>query len=218
MLDLLAIVEGRRDEEVLRAVLGRGNQLGIKQITFEFRRRSGAVCKEGVEVAQFERSKFAKVILLWDHADSPYANHNPIKAQGIVQGKLNERTLKNCSKAIAVDPELEIWLWQDKDAIAKVLGADVRQVDQWILEWRQQLEKFIDGNLLSQRKVNLQHDDAWTAVTKLPKEALDWVCRRAQVKPNAELLGEIARRSDLKLWRQCDSFRLLVRTLRKWFP
>jgi len=220
LTNLLAIIEGRRDEEVLRAVLERGKQLGIRQITFEFLRRSGAVCTEGPEIAYLERQRFDKVILLWDHADSPYADRNPNKAQGIVQAKLNERSLRNCSKAIAINPELEIWLLQDKDAVAKVLETNIQQVDQWILEWWQRLARkdiVVDDNLLSLRKVDLQHDDAWTVVAKLPKEALDWVCRRAKMKPDAELLGEIARCADLRLWQQCKSFRLLVRTLRKWF-
>lgn len=189
--DLLVIVEGRRDEEVLRAVLERGRQLRIRQITFEFLRRAGAVYTEGPEIAQLEKHRFDKVILLWDHADSQYANHKPNRAQGIVQAKLNERTLKNCSKAIAVDPELEIWLWQDKSAIAKALGVSIGQINQWIMG---------------------------RAVTRFPKETLEWVCKQVNKKPDAALWGKIACLADLKLWEQCYSFRLFCKTLRKWFP
>lgn len=124
-VDLLLIVEGRRDEAVLRAIIEkRARDLGIREVSLEFRHRSGAVYTEGIEVAAIERRNFRKVILLWDHADSRYANRTPQRAQGIVQRELNRKTLKNCSKAIAVDPELEIWLCQDWSAVVKVLGVD----------------------------------------------------------------------------------------------
>lgn len=220
-VDLLVIVEGRRDEAVLRAILEREKDLRIRKISVDFRRRSGAVCTQGLEVAQFEKQRqgFDKVILLWDHADSPYANHTPVKAQGIVQAKLNKWGLKNCSKALTVDPELEIWLWQDKNAIAKVLRVKPKQIDGWVEEWRRSLRAESEmANLLSRRKVDLHKDGAWTALVKLPKEALDWIVKRAGEKPDAGLLGEIARHADLKLWQQDESFRLLCETLQKWFP
>lgn len=223
-VDLLAIVEGRRDEAVLNAILDESRQrkkLGIREVSVKFLRGSGGVCTKGPEVAQIEKQKreFDKVILLWDHADSPHAACNPAKAQGIVQAELNKRGLKNCSKALTVDPELEIWLWQDKSAIATVLGVNSQQIDRWVEEWRRGLRSKREmADLLSQRKVDLRKDDAWTALTKLPKEALDWIVKRAGKKPDGGLLGEIAHCADLELWQRDKSFRLLCETLRKWFP
>ncbi|MEZ8219546.1 hypothetical protein [Candidatus Fervidibacter sacchari] len=193
-VDLLLIVEGRRDEAVLRAIIEkRARDLGIREVSLEFRHRSGAVYTEGIEVAAIERRNFRKVILLWDHADSRYANRTPQRAQGIVQRELNRKTLKNCSKAIAVDPELEIWLCQDWSAVVKVLGVDESKIQQWLEEWGKEVEK-------------------------VPKEALEYLCKRAGERPNAELWSEIASHANLKLWeRKCPSFRWLCRQLRRWF-
>ena len=192
--DLLLIVEGRRDEVVLRTIIGkRARDLGIKEVSLEFRHRSGAVYTEGIEVAAIERRNFRKVILLWNHADSHYANKTPQYAQGLVQRELNKRMLKNCSKAIAVDPELEIWLCQDWSAVAKVLEVDECRIRQWLEEWGRE-------------------------VGKLPKESLEYLCKRARKRPNAELWGEIAFHADLKMWeRKCPSFQWLCRQLRRWF-
>jgi len=134
--DLLLIVEGCRDEAVLRTIIGkRARDLGIREVSLEFRHRSGAVYTEGIEVAAIERRNFRKVILLWDHADSRYANRKPQRAQGIVQRELNRKMLRNCSKAIAVDPELEVWLCQDWSAVAKVLEVDEDRIRQWLRQW-----------------------------------------------------------------------------------
>jgi hypothetical protein len=194
-VDLLLIVEGRRDEAVLRAIIEkRTRDLGIREVSLEFRHRSGAVYTEGIEVAAIERQNFRKVILLWDHVDSRYANTTPQRAQGIVQRELNERTLRNCSKAIAVNPELEIWLCQDWGAVATVLEVDEDEILQWLEEWRKEVWKF-------------------------PKETLEYLCKKSGKRPNAELWGKIAFHADLKLWEEkCPSFRWLCRQLRRWFP
>jgi len=191
--DLLLIVEGRRDEAVLRAIIEkRTRDLGIREVSLEFRHRSGAVYTEGIEVAAIERQNFRKVILLWDHVDSRYANTTPQRAQGIVQRELNERTLRNCSKAIAVDPELEIWLCQDRGAIASVLGVSIIQIEQWLGNW--------GGH-----------------VDNSPKEALKYLCKQAGRKCDSALYGEIAAQADLNLWQNCQSFQWLCRQLRRWF-
>jgi hypothetical protein len=191
--DLLLIVEGRSDEAVLRTIIEkRARDLGIREVSLEFRHRSGAVYTEGIEVAAIERQNFRKVILLWDHVDSRYANTTPQRAQGIVQRELNERTLRNCSKAIAVNPELEIWLCQDWGAIASVLGVSIIQIQQWLGNW--------GGN-----------------VNNSPKEALKYLCKQAGRKCDSALYGEIAAQADLNLWRNCPSFRWLCRQLRQWF-
>ncbi|MFZ8854237.1 MAG: hypothetical protein ACO2PL_19360 [Armatimonadota bacterium] len=191
--DLLLIVEGRSDEAVLRTIIEkRTRDLGIREVSLEFRHRSGAVYTEGIEVAAIERQNFRKVILLWDHVDSRYANTTPQRAQGIVQKELNKRTLRNCSKAIAVNPELEIWLCQDWGAIASVLGVSIIQIQQWLGNW--------GGN-----------------VNNSPKEALKYLCKQSGRKCDSALYGEIAAQADLNLWRNCPSFRWLCRQLRRWF-
>jgi hypothetical protein len=192
--DLLLIVEGRSDEAVLRTIIEkRTRDLGIREVSLEFRHRSGAVYTEGIEVAAIERQNFRKVILLWDHVDSRYANTTPQRAQGIVQKELNKRTLRNCSKAIAVNPELEIWLCQDWGAIASVLGVSIIQIQQWLGNW--------GGN-----------------VNNSPKEALKYLCKQAGRKCDSALYGEIAAQANLNLWQSCSSFRSLCRQLRRWFP
>ncbi len=221
-VDLLLIVEGRDDEAVLSALLERPKDMGICPITFDFRRRSGAVLKEGVNVASQERNNFRKVILIWDHADSPYADRTPQRAQGIVQAELNKRTLRGCSKAITVDPELEIWLWQDYSAVAQALGVRVQDIERWLKGWQRALKQSVGDrglqDLMERRQVNLQRDSAQTLLEKLPKEALKWVCRQAKQKADSQLRGRIAQKADLKKWERNESFRWLCQQLRQWFP
>jgi hypothetical protein len=220
--DLLLIVEGPRDEAVLRTLIEkRAGELDMREVSLEFRRRSGAVYTEGIEVAAIERRNFRKVILLWDHTDSRYADETPQRAQGIVQRELNRRTLKNCSKAIAVDPELEVWLCQDWSAVARVLGVGETEIHKQLEEWTRNLRRESEENLkdlLKQRQVDVIKDSPLEVAHKLPKEAVEFLCRRARKKPDSKLWSEIAACADVNSWKRCPSFQWLCRQLRRWFP
>jgi len=85
--DLLLIVEGRRDEAVLRAIIEkRTRDLGIREVSLEFRHRSGAVYTEGIEVAAIERQNFRKVILLWDQLIAAMLTQHHSVLKGLFRG------------------------------------------------------------------------------------------------------------------------------------
>jgi hypothetical protein len=203
MKDLLVVLEGRDDKEVMRAVLNRPNDLGIRTITFELDRRSRAVPTQEPDLARDQRKEFQFAICLWDHVGSPYENERPAQAQGKVQARLNQNTLRDCSKALVIDPELEIWLWQDQAAIATVLEVNAPQLIEWLDDW--QKGYFPDKNI-------------GALIEQFPKEALEAVFQRAKEKPSAALYRRIASEANLGLWSQASSFQQMRRALRKWFP
>jgi hypothetical protein len=200
--DLLAIVEGKDDAAVLRAVLIRPRDLGIRSITFHTEQRASGMIARGPELAREQRREFRYVLCLWDHQGSGQEAKPPSRVQGEVQARLNRNTLKGCSKALVIDPELEVWLWQDLAAIAQVLGVEDSALQGWLAEWRD--EQF---PTLTVEEVLLRQ----------PKEAFEQVIRRAGLKPAAALRERVAAAADLHQWAQESSFRLLRRTLRRWF-
>lgn len=201
MVDLLVVLEGPRDREVIRAVLGRPAALGIRQITFQCVQRSSAVCAQGPDIARQQRNRFRYVICLWDHQGSGQGK-TPARAQGEVQAQLNRNTLKGCSKALVIDPELEIWLWQDQAAIVNVLGVGMNQLWQSLNAWQQ---------------AQFPTQTVRALIRQFPKEALEEVIRQAGEKPSAALYGRIAAKANLQLWGSVPSFKLFRRTLRRWF-
>jgi uncharacterized protein (DUF924 family) len=121
----------------------------------------------------------------------------------MVQAQLNQNTLKDCSKALVINPELEIWLWQDQTAIASEFGVKEKKLMQWLTDWQQKQHRALTVQEL---------------LRQFPKEAFEAVCRQAREKPRAALYERIASRANPDLWSGESSFRQMRRTLRRWFP
>jgi hypothetical protein len=203
VVDLFVILEGSGDEVVLEALLKRPSDLGIRAVTFKCERRSSAVRTQGPDIAREQRREFRYVICLWDHGGSGREQQPPSRVQGEVQARLNRNTLKGCSKALIIDPELEIWLWQDSAAIASALGVGEDRLAEWLRDW--------------QRK-HFPTQTVETLVRQQPKEALEEVIKQSGKKRTSTLYRHITAVANLNLWSGEASFRRLCRTLRRWFP
>jgi hypothetical protein len=202
-VDLLVVLEGSKDRTVMEAVLSRPDDLGIQAIAFELEARSSGVRTKGPDVSRERRREFQFVVCLWDHKGSGREEEPASQAQGEVQNQLNRKTLKGCSKALVIDPEMEIWLWQDRTAIAKVLEVEEIQIEKWLDDWQR---KQCPAQIVQ------------TLVRQFPKEALEEVIQRVDEKHDSALYGRIAAAANFKLWGREPSFRRLQRTLRRWFP
>lgn len=198
------IVAGRKDEVVLKAVLKRWQELGIRPIIFEINRRGSdsIVVREGAMQARIRAREFKHFLCLWDHKDSGKGNEPPSQVQDELQEHLNRRRLQNREKALVIDPELEIWLWQDKKAIARVLGISQKQLARCLNRWQ---------------SANFPKRTLEQILSKFPKEALEEVCQEAREKLTAALYQRIAHTADLSLWASEQGFQQLCQTLLNWF-
>jgi len=102
------------------------------------------------------------------------------------------------SEVIVIEPELEVWMWQDSVHVEAAVG------------YRRppSLRDF------------LGRDDLWPrgdAKPPQPKTLLKSVCRHNAVPYSAAVHREIAENIRVKDCRD-DAFRRLVDTLRRWFP
>jgi len=101
-------------------------------------------------------------------------------------------------KVIAIEPELENWLWQDNPLVADALG----------YQGQQDLRRL------------LEQQGFWPAdATKppRPKETAEWVLRQTRNPRSASIYEKLARRISVK---GCTdtAFQELNATLRAWFP
>ena len=119
----------------------------------------------------------------------------------MVQTLLDQVSWRGRSVAIAIDRELEEWLWWSPAAIASHLGVSQDQLRAWLRE--------------------LGHVDDGDAMlgSSLPKEALEEVfLQKRQKTISPRDFERIASRASLKSWRKSPSFDHLVTTLQEWFP
>ncbi len=101
-------------------------------------------------------------------------------------------------RVIAIDPEIEVWMWQDNVHVATALryrgSADLRR--------------------------HLRENDWWPeGVLKppSPKEAMEWLLRSTKRRRSSAVYREIASKISL---RRCQdpALQQLTRALREWFP
>lgn len=204
MKDLLVIVADADAEILMNKVLGRPEALGMRPIDVEVRRFSGldpGVVEEGPELSRSRKVDFRHVILLWDHHGSNWESAD--EAEQSVVGRLKSVTWGDRCGAIAIQPELEAWLWHSPDAIRE-----------WL---RFKGEQDFVGHLEAVAKgMNLTLEEARQ---KRPKELLEGAAqRRGRGKPLAKDIGLMASAASLRRLENCPSFGRLARVLRGWFP
>ena len=101
-------------------------------------------------------------------------------------------------RVIVIDPELENWIWQQNDHVARGLGFDSRQA------------LMADPHL----------QQAWPeGQTKpnTPKEILETLLRKRRIPRSSAIYKQITSQVAVRRC-QDDAFRLLLETLRGWFP
>lgn len=102
---------------------------------------------------------------------------------------------------VVIEPELEMWLWQDTPLIAQVFNNFNHQPFTSLRKWME--------------------NEGWWLSTDLkpvrPKEAFEMLARRAKLPRSGALYQKIAEQISV---RRCTdpTFRQLRETLQRWFP
>jgi hypothetical protein len=101
-------------------------------------------------------------------------------------------------QVIAIDPELETWIWQQNDHVARNLGFSSR--------------------------IELMKDDSIRASwpsgqykPSCPKETLEAVLRKRNIPRSSAIYKRITSQVSIRGCKD-SSFQLLLQTLRRWFP
>jgi hypothetical protein len=189
-------------DEILR---NRLQSLAMREISFHIERSTGrdsGIAKYGPEQVRGQKTKFKKVVLIWDYHGSGWETRKkkvpPPECQERINTRLAGVSWKDNSAAIILVPELEEWLWHDPEAIRLCLGLSAPNMDQTI-------RKYADEN--KQRPED--------CILNSPKELLRKLFHR---KPLPEDFKNIAACANLDSWRQSASFSALVTAMTAWFP
>jgi hypothetical protein len=124
MNDLVVITADVDIEASVRAILGRTQSLGIRHLSTEFLRHPGhdpGVYSSGAELARNSSTTASHALLVLDMAwdGNPYAD--PADLEAALEAQLHP-IWDDRAKAIAIQPEVEVWAWSRSPHVATQLG------------------------------------------------------------------------------------------------
>ena len=197
--DLVALVADGHQEKALHVLLNqRIDSLGICGIRADVyvhpMRDPGVYRQAAGFLAPFQQShRYALVMLDVSFPGSP-GSRAAIECE--IEKRLAQRGWIERSQVVAIEPELEAWVWSDSPHVADVLG-----------QRRTQIRRFAERH------------GWWRASDPKPREPgrlFRAVLREARKPPSAAIFGELAKRVSLE--RCADpAFAKLRATLRTWF-
>lgn len=201
-LDLLCLVADTNMRETLKALLPRDKALGIRALSSDY-----AVHPEHDpgcfgHAPDFLRPFLARArhaLVLFDLAGSGCEPSPREEVERDLERRLRQSGWNERAAAIAIDPELENWIWTDSPHVGEALGWGGR-----------------DGAL----RERLTQAKLWSPLIDKPgkpKEAVEMALRDARIPRSSSIYRRLA--GKVKFSRcQDPAFLKLCATLRRWFP
>lgn len=199
---LVVLVADTQQEKTLGTLLGERTQaLGIRSITFDIRshpRKDAGVFREAADfLSVYQSPQYDHALVLLDCSwDGSPGTATAI--QSTIKGHLHSRGWReDACEVIAIDPELEAWVWATSPVVPDVLRTtwvDIRELARRHGYW-------------SDEGAKPHH----------PKDLLEAILKQQRRPRSSAIFQELARRVGL---RQCQdpAFSLLRETLVRWFP
>ncbi len=202
MKDLVCLVADKNMRAVMEGILHRHQSLGVREITFHtpvvHPRKDPGCLNEPTELLRGFRGDAAHALVVLDMAWAG-APATPEKAEAEIERRIKEGGLDGWARAVAIVPELEIWLFADSPHLTMALGWKDREPG---------LRDALDSNGMWPRDLTKPKD---------PKAAVEWALFQSRKPRSSAIYREIADRVGLAHC-QDRSFRLLKEILRGWFP
>lgn len=201
-IDLVCLVADGNMKQTLLGLLGRQEAMGIRPIRFELpvhlERDPGCFLRSPEFLQPFVR-RAGHALVIFDREGCGQESLAREKLEAHLEERLHAAGWGERAAAIAIDPELESWVWSDSPHVATILGWEGKAAELRIL-----LEKsgyLAEGHIKPLR----------------PKEAVEKALRVARRPRSSSIYGQLAAR--VSFGRCIDpAFGKLGATLRRWFP
>ncbi len=199
--DLFVLVADQDMYQAMRKLLARGEDLGIRSIRYSVDRHLQRDPRCRTDASRYLRHRiryYRYALVVFDREgcgdDAPRG-----EIQHNVERNLERNGWDGRSKAIVIDPELEVWIWGNSQCVSEVLGwgTDYSGLRNWLCSqhlWPRECPKPPE-----------------------PKRAMQAAMHRKRVRKSARKFSELAARVRLSNC-QDPAFNELRETLRLWFP
>lgn len=200
--DLVVLTADKDQEHAVRGLVTRSAALGIRKIAFHVvvhPQKDPGCLTDSAEVLRLFIRTHDKALVVFDRKGCGRDATPREDLERLVEGRMAANGWAKRAAAVAIDPELEAWVWSDSSEIDDVLGW--RGASPTLREW------------LAER--GLWH--AGDPKPPRPKEACHEALRHAGKARSSALFEALALR--VSVTRCVDpAFRKLRETLVGWFP
>ena len=199
--DLIVLAADLDIENAIDGLLSRPSRLKVKKPSFDIRRhpnRDPGCRKNASDLLRPLLDKYRHALVIFDR-DGCGSRQPREEIQAEVEKQLARNGWESRSKAIAVEPEIETWVWSDSPQMLQTMG------------WREtypKLKKFLHDKNLWPRQEAKPPD---------PKRAMRETMRAKRVRRSPQIFFHLAAEASVRSC-QDPAFNELVRTLREWFP
>jgi hypothetical protein len=200
--DVIFLVADRNMEAAVLGLLGRPESLAIRRVGFVIRthpQRDPGCYRRAHEFLGPFRNRYAYAIVLFDREGCGNQTQPRETLEAEVEERLAGSGWRDRAGAIAVDPELESWVWSDSPQVDTALGwaGHTPALRSWLIE----------RGLLERHQ----------AKPGRPKEAMEAALRVVRKPRSSAIYQELA--ATVSLRRCADpAFLKLRNTLQGWFP
>jgi len=196
--DLVVLVADADMEASMKGLIRRSEALGIRPVEPDIFRHSGrdpGVLKDAHNfLAAYSRS-YEYALAMFDREGCGEESKTRSDLEVEVQARLEAHGWRGRCAVVAIDPELEVWVWADSPHVAEVLG--------------------LSQNDLS--AVLCKHQPTAASGKPIrPKEAMNEALRLGRTPRSSALFRQLAERVSLQRCK-VSSFLRLRRILRGWF-
>lgn len=199
--DLVLLVADKNMQFAAEGLLRRFKSLRIRKIAFETfvhpQRDAGCLRRAELFLRPFV-SQFAYALVMLDREGCGRESDSRDTLEDSIERRLTKNGWRDRAAAIALDPELEIWVWSDSPEVDVVLGWQSRETG--LREWLASQGLSPEGQVKPNR----------------PKEVMELALRESRKRRSSALYAELASRIGMN---RCvdPAFIKFKRTLRNWF-
>lgn len=199
--DLVCLVADKNMEQTLLGLLNRPEALGIRAPSFDLfvhEERDPGCCHHGAEFLRAFSSRYRHALLLFDYEGCGQENVPSKDLELQLESQLRRNGWDDRARVIAIEPELEAWVWSDSPEVDAILGWSGRIPD--LRSWLEQ-----EGWLTRS-----------ASKPERPKEAVEAALYKVRQPRSSATYRKLAEGVSL---RRCQDrkFARLKRSLRRWF-
>lgn len=202
MKDLVVLTADRNTQFALRGIVSRSNALGIRHIDADYfvhPQRDPGVLGDAHDFLRIYLRLYRYALVILDREGCGREEKTREDLEKQLQENLERNGWKDRSAAVAIDPELEIWVWTPSDHVPAILGwkGNYASLKSWLTE-----KNFLQPGQPKPCR---------------PKEAMEAILRERRIPRSSALYQELAQKVSF-MGCTDPAFCKLRDTLQRWFP